>query len=221
MVIFGQELPSDIFWMLLSGLAYLLMAVIFFFGPYQKNKDDLMSAFLGFLGGMALFHGLGGIAMLWGSSILMIVAAFGAITGSAFVFKFPLSSIFDEKTKNTLFYSALILGYLIVAWMFLGGLGPMESMRLAAIYMVVFSGISAVYIVWRGISLKDPSLKIKCIGGGCSIWSCCFVAHLLVLTVGITTLVKVFIVGAPIVLMISLLLGNMFVKNAMASPRYS
>ena len=215
MNIFGFDVPSDIFWMLLSGLSYGLMTVIFLAGPYRKNKDELMGAFLGFLAGMTLFHGVGGISMLIGSPLLMNLAAFGAITGSAFVLKFPLASLFSRQKKQALFFSALIIGYLLVAWMFLGRLDPMQSMRLAAIYMIVFSGaISATYIIWRGFHLKDASLKVKCIGGGCSILSCCFFAHVIVLAVGITTLVKFFIVLAPITLILSLFFGNMLLKKS-------
>ena len=179
------------------------MTLIFLLGPWRREKSELMTAFLGFLGGMSLFHLVGGASMLWGNPLLMYVAAFAATTGSASVVKFPLLSIADRTLRKTLFYATLAIAWTLVLWLLVSGADPMTSMKAASIYMIIFSGLSGAYMVWKGFLFKEPDAKIKCVGGGCSIWFCCFLTHLLVLTVGMVALAKLFMILTPVTLVLT------------------
>jgi len=180
-----------------------------------------MQGILGFLAGMASFHLLMGASMYWTNTTLAILAAFGAITGSAFLLKFPLLVLPSLAVRKSLFYGALAIGWLLMIWLLLFQGGLQTAMMTGAIYMIVVSGtISGFYIVWKGFHLEDPALKVKCIGGGCSILSCCFLAHLIVLTVGLNVFAKTFIVLAPVALIVVVYLARMMERQKMvaASP---
>ncbi len=197
------DLPNEVFWLLFSGLAFLAMTLVFLLGSYRREKSELTTSFLGFLGGMSIFHLFGGASMLWGNPLLMYVATFGATTGSAFVIKFPLLSVADAKLRKTLFYGALIIAWVLVLWLLVSGADPMFSMKAGSLYMIIFSGLSGAYMVWKGFRFRELDTKVKCLGGGCSIWFCCFLTHLLVLTVGMIALAKLFMILTPITLVVT------------------
>tara|TARA_Y100000310_G_scaffold328026_1_gene395373 strand:- start:19 stop:681 length:663 start_codon:yes stop_codon:yes gene_type:complete len=205
---FLSNLPNEVFWLWLSGLIFLVMTLIFRLGFYYREKSELMTAFLGFLGGMSIFHIFGGASMLWDNPFLMYVAVFVAVSGSALVVKFPLLSIPNVKLRKTLFYAALMIAWGLVLWLLVYGANPMLSMKVASIYMIFFSGISGIYMIWKGFFIKEPANKIKCLGGGCSIWFCCFLTHILVLAVGMIVLAKLFMVLTPVVLVLTVYIAR-------------
>ncbi len=205
---FLSSLPNEVFWLWLSGLTFFITALVFLLGPWRREKSELMSAFLGFLGGMSLFHLFGGASMLWGNPFLMYIAVFAATTGSAFVVKFPLLSIANAQLRKMLFYAALTIAWVLVLWLLVSGADPMVSMKAASLYMIVFSGLSGAYMVWKGFLFKEPDTRIKCLGGGCSIWFCCFLTHLLVLTVGMIALAKLFMVLTPVTLVLTVYIAR-------------
>lgn len=209
------HVPEPVFWLWLSGVVFLIMGILLIVGPYRKERTDLMNAFLGFLLGMGVFHILGGAAMLYMVPALMYIASIAAITGSAFVLKFPLNSIVNEEKRNTLFYVALLIGWGLIGYLLLNNATMDLVMNAAAIYMIVSSGlISGFYMIAHGFRINDPATKIKCIGGGCSIVFCCFVTHIIVLLAGLTIFAKVFMVLTPITLALSVVLARRFVRGA-------
>lgn len=208
------NLPEPIFWLWLSGIVFFIMAVVLLTGPFRHDRSELMNAFLGFLGGMSIFHLLGGASMYWDLPLLMYLGSFGAVTGSAFVFKFPLSAILNDGTRKALFYVALLVGWAMIAFMLLNSYEPMMVMDIASIYMIIVSGtLSGFYMIFQGFRINDSSSKIKCIGGGCSIVFCCLLTHLIVITIGMTALAKLFMVLTPITLVLAVLVARRFAKN--------
>lgn len=209
------HLPEPIFWLWISGVVFSIMAIVLISGPFKKDRSELMNAFLGFLGGMALFHILGGASMYWEVPILMYIGSFAAVTGSAFVFKFPLSALLKDSTRKMLFYIALLTGWSMIAYMLINSYSSMHVMDAAAIYMIIVSGaISGFYMIFQGLRINDPASKIKCIGGGCSIVFCCLLTHLIVLTIGMTALAKLFMVLTPITLVLSVVVARRFAQGA-------
>lgn len=216
----GQEmkmivnLPEPVFWLWLSGAVFIIMALVLLIGPYNKERNELMTAFLGFLIGMGLFHILGGASMLWGKISLMYLAAFAAVTGSAFVLKFPLTAI-GEGARRTIFYIAMLAGWVMIISMILLNSTMDLVMRNAAIYMIIVSGaISGFYMVAQGFRINDPSVKLKCIGGGCSIIFCCLLTHLIVILIGMTALAKLFMVLTPITLVLSVVMARRIARTS-------
>lgn len=206
---FISTLPDPVFWLWLSGITFLAMAIILLFGPLRKEKSELMYAFFGFLAGMACFHIFLGAGMYYDNLFLTYIGVLGALTGSAFVLKFPLTEILNKSLRNYLFYIALGIGCLLVLLMILNSYGHEKAMFIASVYMIVVSGaIGGFYIVWKGLHLKEPAMKIKCVGGGCSIVFCCLITHLIVITIGMTLLAKFFMVLTPIVLIFAVYLSR-------------
>lgn len=206
-------LPDPIFWLLLSGVVFLTMTLIFLAGPFRRDRSELMQGFLGFLAGMSCFHLFLAAGMYQGNMLLNIVAAFGAMTGSAFLLKFPLLEVASNAVRKGLFYIALAAGWGLTAWLLLSVTDPMLPMMVGAVYMIVISGaLGGFYIVWKGLHFQSPALKIKCIGGGCSIIFCCFFTHIIVLTIGMTVLAKAFMVLTPVSLVLALFLGRTLEK---------
>ena len=214
-----NTIPNEVFWLWLSGLVFFVMTAIFLAGPFRRDKSELMQGFLGFLGGIAWFHIWLGASMYWGSDFLAILASLGAVTGSAFLLKFPLLVIANEQTRKMIFYIALAIGWVLIAWLLLTSAPVMKAMMAGAIYMIVVSGgLSGFYIVWRGFHLQDPALKIKCIGGGCSVVLCCFFTHLIVLTIGMTIIAKTFMVLTPISMIGAVLIARKMEERKGISP---
>jgi len=215
MVVMVGVLPESVFWLWISGAVFLIMAVILLSGPFRRERNKLMSAFLGFLGGMAIFHLLGGAAMYWNIPILMYVASFAAITGSAFVFKFPLSAIISPTTRDSLFLLSLLVGWGMLTWMLFNSYEMGSVMNAAAFYMIVVSGlISGFYMIVQGLRINDPATRIKCIGGGCSIVFCCLLTHLILMYIGFTVLAKLFMILTPITVVLSVIVARRFVRTA-------
>jgi len=200
--------PGAIFWLWFSAFFYSI-AVLFFWNPLKKEKTELMYAFFAFLFGMAVFHILLGFGFLWNSHFLIILGAFAALTGTAYTLKFPLTALRNHLARKILFYIALTIAWLIVAWLIIFP-HMMETMFwLVFGYMILVSGgISGFYIVWTGFKLKERWLKIKCIGGGSAIITCCFVADLMFLLMGMSVLGEIFMALAPMILISSIYLGR-------------
>ena len=216
---FVNGLPNEVFWLLFSGVVFLIMTIIFYVGPWRKDRGELMVAFFGWLFGMAIFHILGGFSMLKGNFMMMYLATFFALVGSAYVAKFPLSSISNEKIRNGLFYLIMASAIGLTAWLVMNNADPMQSMRAASVYMIAFSGLSGLYIAIQGFLVDNRSAKIKCIGGGSSIWLCCFLTHIMVLTVGMVALAKVFMILTPISLILTIYIAKgMSEKEGIMTP---
>lgn len=207
-------LPDPIFWLLSSGLVFLAMTIIFLLGPFRKDKSELMQGFLGFLAGMSCFHLFLAAAMYQMNVLLAVLAAFGAMTGSAFLLKFPLLAMASDTTRKNLFYAALAIGWGLTAWLLITAMDPMLPMMVGATYMIIVSGaLGGFYIVWKGLHFSDPALKVKCVGGGCSIIFCCFLTHIIVLTVGMTVLAKTFMILTPVSLVAALYIARVVEKQ--------
>jgi hypothetical protein len=96
---------------------------------------------------------------------------------------------------------------------------PDMPMVVGSIYMMVNSGlIGGAYLIWKGLSFKQPAYKIKCIGAGCSVFFCCFLTHIIVLTVGMTVFAKLFMVLTPVTVVLSIVFGRAMEKKYQMSP---
>jgi len=215
-------LPAEVFWLLVSGLIFLGIALFLFLGPYRKQKDELTIAVVGYFGSMALFQIFGAFSMLWGNPLLMYLGSFAAVTGSTFVAKFPLSALSNKGLRQVLYLGTVASAWTLVAWMFISGLDPEASMRAAIIYMIILGGaISGTYMVWKGFHLKESETKVKCLGGGFSLWICCFGNHFLELLLGLTVIGTFIMISVPLALLVAILLAHMVAKRNLRPSKFS
>lgn len=207
-------LPGNVFWLWFSALFYLI-AILFFLEPFRREKNELMSAFFAFLAGMATFHLLLGAGFYLDNILLVHLGSLSALTGAAFTLKFPLSAL-EQHLRKPLFYLAMISGWLIIVWMLIFPHDLKLMLWIVLGYMIVFSGgVAGLYIVWEGIKTKDIGVKIKSIGGGVGIITCCLAADSLVLINSLSMVSELWMSIAPLVLILSIHLGRSFQARAL------
>lgn len=208
------NLPPDVFWLWFSTLFYLV-TILLFWPHWRTEKTDLMLSFLGFLAGMGWFHLFLGAGTYWNQPLLIYLSFLGALTGAAYTLKFPLT-VFKESLRKPIFYLALLVAWLSVIWMPLFPPTPETMIWIVFLYMITISGsIAGFYIVWQGIKTTDLGMKIKGIGGGAGIITCCLAADVLVLAVLSYGLILPFSVEipmalAPLILIVAIYLGRFF-----------
>lgn len=213
------ELPVPVFWLWFSALVYLV-SIGLFWSSFRRERSQLMNAFMGFLVGMAWLHLFIGAGLYWGQMFLSHIGFLGGLTGVAYTLKFPLSALSESKRKP-LFYLGLTSAWLIVGWMLLFPHKPSTMIWVGYIYMITVAGlISSIYIIWRGIKARNTWVKVKGIGGGIGIMSCCFLADILVLYVLVTGISMGVVTGhffmwlAPIVLIAFVFFGRILEKRS-------
>jgi len=173
-----------------------------------------MYAFFAFLVGMAWLHIFIGAGIYLKQMLLSHIGFLGGLIGATYTLKFPLSALSEPKRKS-LFYFSLILALLITLWMIIFPHKTSIMIWASYLYMITVVGlISGFYIVWQGIKAKERWIKVKAIGGGMSLITCCLVADVLVLytlAAGIKLVVvsgHFFMWLAPIILIFSIYLGR-------------
>lgn len=208
-VIFG--LPGNVFLLWLSASFYISVIVILFKSLHQV-KNELMLAFSAFLYGMAAFHIFLGVGLYLNNSALIHFGAFAALTGSAFTLKFPLSSL-NTLRQYLGFYAALAIAWLIVLWSVLFSIPTDLLLKIVLAYMIIVTGGAGFYIIFVGIKSVDPVAKVKCLGGGLGMVTCCFVADLLVFFKGVTMFGEFLMSAAPLIMLAGLFLGHRIQKE--------
>lgn len=209
-------LPYGVF-LLWTSAFFFLAASIIILKPLFETRDKLSQAFFAWLLGMGLLHAFLGAGFLWSVTPLLHLGIFFGFTGSAYLFRIPLSGIIPRYERIG-FYLVLLAGWIIVTWMTIWPhLHTIELMLwLLFGYMILVAGIlPGFYLIWMGIKAKDKATKVKGIGGGIGIISCCLVADLLVLFVfmGVAFWSEFFMALAPIILIIAVLYGRRLEKR--------
>jgi len=173
-------LPMSVFWFWFSAAIYGV-SIILIWKPLRKEKSELVYAFFAFLAGMALLHLFVGAGIYWKQMWLIHIGFLGGLVGAVYTLKFPLLALSEPKRKP-LFYTALLAALLTVLWMFLFPHKGSTMIWVGYIFMIFTSGvIASSYIILWGIKSTGNEAKIKGIGGGIGMFTCCFLADILVL----------------------------------------
>lgn len=203
-LIFG--LPAMVFLLWVSAVFYTV-TIIILWRPFNQDRSDLMLALNAFLYGMAFFHIFLGAGFLFHNDILIQLGAFIAFTGSAFTLKFPLSSL-RSPIKEMGFYLVLAVAWSLVAWLLITDQPIAKIVSTVLLYMIIVTGFSGLYTIWIGFKAKDNGARVKCLGGGGGMVTCCLIADLLVLLNGVTLLGEILMSVAPVILLTSLFVGR-------------
>lgn len=196
----------------ISAFFYILVIVILAIF-FKQVRSELMTAFNAFLYSMAIFHVFMAVGMYINNTALIHIGIFAALTGSAFTLKFPLSS-FSWRLRQIGFYSALLLAWGIALWSILFSVPIDLSLKLALFYMIIFTGGAGFYTIWVGLRSRDLGVKIKCLGGGGGLVTCCFAADLLVVFQGVTIFGEFLMSVAPLIVLAGLILGRRFQRES-------
>ncbi len=172
-IIFGNMHLVN-FLLMISGVFYLLCALSIF-KAWRKEKNELVGALFAFLCYQAVSMFFMGVEMHTMNMMYSNIAALAIFVGSAYMLKFPFSR-FAQKTRDTLFLLTLIVLLAVFIWFVQTG-QDMALMKFVLWYDLVVNGIviGGTIIVF-GIKATERLFKIKAIGGGAGVVSCCVVA---------------------------------------------
>jgi len=204
--IFG--LPEGVF-LLWTSASFFLLASILILKPLFETRDDFMIAFFAWLLGMGLLHVFLGEGFRTNQLVLLHIGIFFGFTGSAYLLRLPLKRLVP-KFEKIIFYTVLLIGWAIVAWMSLWQEVHTTKLMLQLLfgYMIVVAGIlPSIYLIWVGIKAKSKGVRFKGIWGGIGIISCCLLADLLVLFIFMSVAVwsEFFMAIAPVILVVAVI----------------
>lgn len=210
-------LPVPVFWIWFSAIVYII-AIILFLPALRKEKSELMVAFFAFLAGMAWLHIFLGAGVYWKQMLLSHLGFLGGLIGVVYTLKFPLTAI-AESARRPLFNLAILLALAIVGWMLIFPHQFSTMIWVSFLYMIITAGILAGgYMIWKGWQMEDIGSKIKGVGGGAGLLTCCLVADVFVLYTLVVEVTLGVVIGeffmwlAPIILIVALYLGRAFQK---------
>ncbi|MEK7192683.1 MAG: hypothetical protein AAB682_00925 [Patescibacteria group bacterium] len=204
-MIFG--IPGQVFLIFVSAFFYIF-AVVLFWRQYHRSGDELLSAFLAFLSGMAVFHLVLGIGSYYKNESLILLGLLAALTGSTFTLKFSLS-YFSKQWRSWFFYSTLAVVWTIFLVAILSGVAIPKILTATLWYMIFSTGfLVSFYVVARGFMSRDRSTKIKCVGGGIWMAVCFLAADATVLFAGISILGEALMSLAPVIIILSVYYGR-------------
>src|SRR5690606_4567976 len=120
-----------------------------------------------------------GYAIWVGDLLFLRLSFFPTIFGSAYLARVPLTSLF-AKLGDKLFYLLLAVSLLLGASLFIFNMDMMMSMEVMMYYMIGVAGLFAGgFLVLLGLfRVKNRSDKIRSVGGGFAVMSCCFLSHI-------------------------------------------
>ena len=171
-------LPMGVIIPMFIGIVYSIGAIVFV-RVYLRDRGELMAAFLAFLISMATANIFMGLGMYTGNMIFMFLTMFAIFTGSAFLLKFPIT-VFPQQWRQPLFYIFLVIVLAVNVWMIVSPIPGDQMSEIAMIFMIIVNGIiTGFFMIWTGIRAASKSVKIKAIGGGLGVSSCCLVSHVL------------------------------------------
>ena len=203
-MIFG--LPFEIAVMFGSGVFYLICAAIIW-KPFRQEKNELIGALFAFLIYQALAMLFMGLEMKTHNMIYSNIGSLAVFLGSVYMLKFPFSS-FSERTRKVLFMLSLLIVLGIFAYFVADPVREMGLMHFTILYDIYVNGIIVGYfMIVVGIRAIESWLKIKAVGGGAGVATCCIAANAAMIF-GQMTLFSIFAFLAPVIIVGSIIIGR-------------
>lgn len=174
-IVFGN-VHLGVLLMIVSGIFYFLCALVLV-KPYKEEKNELVGALLAFFSYQTISMIFMGIEMHTHNLLYSNIAALSIFIGSAYMLKFPISSL-PEKVRKFAFFGVLI----VTIGIFISYMGTeakqMQLMMFVMWYDLVINGIIVGgSIVLFGFKVNERRLKLKALGGGTGVVSCCVAAN--------------------------------------------
>ena len=193
----------EIFLMIAAGIFYLICAA-YVWKPFREEKNELIGALFAFLIYQAVSMFFMGIEMHTMNLVYSNIAGLAVFIGSVYMLKFPLAS-FSERTRKIAFRGALIAVIALFIWFIQTPEREMQLMHFTLWYDLVVNGIIVGgAIIAQGLALTDRWKRIKALGGGSGVVTCCILANGAMLTGAMITS-SVFGFLAPVFIVATLL----------------
>ncbi|HEY4504842.1 MAG TPA: hypothetical protein VJI73_03660 [Candidatus Paceibacterota bacterium] len=195
-----------VFLMFLSGIFYLVCAA-FLWGPVRREHNDLISALFAFLIYQAISMIFMGLEMYTMNILYSNIAAISIFVGSAYMLKFPFRSL-SERSRRLIFLTSLIAVFALFAWFMQTEARQMSLMRFILWYDLAVNGIIVGgSMLVLAAKTAERWLRVKALGGGAGVVSCCVAASATMLSGAMLTS-SVFQFLAPV-----FILGSLFVAR--------
>lgn len=205
----------EVLLMLVSGIFYLLCAALIW-KPFREENNELISALFAFLLYQAVSMFFMGVEMHTMNMIYGNLASLAVFIGSAYMLKFPFSSL-SESTRKIAFYISLAVVLAVFAWFVQSPEREMTLMHFILWYDIVINGfVVGGFILFLGVKATENWLKIKAIGGGSGVVTCCVAANASML-LGAIIVSSVFQFLAPLLILGSLTFARKKQKETLPS----
>ena len=192
----------DTLLMAASGIFYLICAISIW-KPFRQEKNELISALFYFLVYQAISMFFMGVEMQTMNMIYSNIAALSIFIGSAYMMKFPLSSL-SEKTRKISFMLILLAVLGVFAWFMQTPEKQMDLMHAVLWYDLVVNGIivgGSMFVF--GFKATERFTRMKAIGGGSGVIACCVASNAAMLSGALFT-GSIFAFLAPVIILASL-----------------
>ncbi len=196
----------DIFLMIASGVFYVL-AALFVWNSYKKEKNELVGALLAFLVYQAMSMMLMGLGMSTMNMIYMNLASLSILIGSVYMLKFPMSS-FSKGTRKVSFMISLIVVIAAFLWFMQTEELQVKLEHAILWYDLIINGVFVGgFMMILGIRTAERWLKVKALGGGSGVVACCVAANSAMIGGAFLTS-SVFAFLAPVIILTSLVIAK-------------
>ncbi len=200
-MVFGMMF--EIFLMMAAGVFYLLCAA-YVWKPMRQEKNELIGALFAFLIYQAISMFFMGLEMHTMNMVYSNIAGLAVFIGSAYMLKFPLSSL-SERTRKTVFRVVLMMVLALFIWFIQTKEREMQLMHFTLWYDLVVNGlIVGGFIIFKAIGIANRWQKIKALGGGSGVVTCCVIANGAMITGAMITS-SIFGFLAPVIIISTLM----------------
>lgn len=199
-------MPLDIFLLFVSGVFYAVCAW-FLWKKLREEKSELTSALFAFLSYQTINMVFMGLEIFTENMVYGRISALAILLGSTYMLKFPLSH-FSSWARKVVFMLSLIVALGLFVWFIQTPETEKMLMKFVLWYDLIVNGIlvGGTMIIF-GLRAVERVYKMKAIGGGAGVISCCVIAGSAFLSGAMLTgAVSSFF--API-----LILGTLFLKR--------
>ena len=207
-------LPIEVSILIISGVFYAICALIVF-RPYRTERNELIGALLAFLTYQAVAMVAMGIEIYTHNILYGIISAIAILVGSVYMLKFPLS-FFKENVRKTAFKLALLIVLVVLGWLVLTPSGTRAMMSFTIWYDVFVNGVVVgFFMLIAGFKASERWLRVKALGGGIGVASCCIVSNVAMVS-GAIAVSSVFQFLAPIIIISTLMAGRKMQKQSLS-----
>lgn len=203
--------PLVISLMIIAGIFYLACS-LFLLRPYLREKNELIGALLAFLVYQAVSMFFMGLEMQTHNMLYSNIASLAVFIGSVYLLKFPFSSL-SQGVRKVIFYLSLVVVLCLFIWFMQTEQRQKDLMHFTLWYDLIINGIIVGgFMIIGALRAIERPYKIKTMGGGVGMVTCCVMANGAMLGSAMLTS-SFFGFLAPVIILTTFILGRRAQSN--------
>lgn len=163
------------FLLIASGVFYLLCAFLLW-KPMRQEKNELIYALFAFLCYQAINMFFMGLEIQTMNMVYSNIAALSVLVGSAYMLKFPFSSL-SQGTRKAIFGLSIVAVLSVFVWFMQTEARQEALMNFTLWYDLAVNGILVGGFMILLALRTAGSQRIKAMGGGSGVVSCCVLSN--------------------------------------------